>query len=167
MKSLITHIFTITLSLIVLPFAQAETLDEFKARIVAENTVVATGKVVDPQPPLLVGGRTLTVQNLLVVITTNEAGHERLTKMQIHSYSDGSVVQADDVNNWSAPTPQLTTVEKAKAALDAALGEGNYKFLGIAGTGDARIAKIRIKADNAIKAFAFKADGTPISVDSE
>lgn len=69
--------------------------------------------------------------------------------------------------NYVEPTPEPTTVEKAKAALDAAIGTGNYKFIDIVGEGDTRVVKIRIKASDAIKAFAFGADDSLLEVDAE
>lgn len=166
-KSITTLLAVLAIaSMLTVGTAAGETLAEFTARIISEGRVndVAAG-LHDEQPAInLESGRSVTYANLIVIVTTGE-GIERMTKLAIHKYSDGTVAAASATTNYVAPATVENSVQRAKRALDAQFGPGNWTFHSIAGTGDARVVRVRVGA--VLKAVALGSDGATISVDAE
>lgn len=168
-----------TAALIIATFAAiitgAETLDALKARCIADGIVAAIGPPTHTAAAIAVdtatGKSQVTEIDLYCIVTTNDDGDQRATTLRVLVYDIGtaneSAVIADTTRNFSAPTPTATPFESAKIAVDAALGVGAWKFVGLESSDAGTIATIRRNSDNAKLAVTLAADGTPLTVEAE
>ena len=102
-----------------------------------------------------------------VLFTTPNDDHAQKGSCSYYVTDDDQAFWLRRHQNYVAPVAQKNVVERAKDALDAAIGVGEYKFVGIAGSGDAKVVKVRVKSNQAIMAFGFGEDGKAIQVEAE
>lgn len=171
------HKLLITLALSFVAFTgYSETLDALMQRLLTSDTIKAYGA---EQPvgvaqtiTTTAGPVSLNEVRVPVVVTVNAAGDRKLSYVLVlvEQYNDpqeSAYLTGGGAANYVAATPTAGIVERAKAALDAALGADAWSFVDVAGQDDAKVAKIKIKATGETKVFAFAADGSLLSADAE
>lgn len=152
------------LALVLASICQAETIEEFEARVIAPNVA----EIVTRNQVSQLGN--CTYYDITVITTTKDADVVRTQTQPVIKLADGTFrLNGQRVTNYVAPIaePERTPLEAAKIAVDAALGVGNWKFIKLDTNGKDTVATIRRKDNDAKLAVTLGGDGTPVTVEAE